>query len=279
MVHAVKQITEDHGAVGTLVNNAGSGVYGSVEDVPLETARASFETNVFGAIRLTQLVVPGMRAQGHGRIVNVSSVLGRFSPPGGGLYQATKHAIEAYSDALRLEVAPFGIRVCVIEPAVVRTDFFATAMNQFAGSPGPAYADFYTDLANWAIDVAQGHRAAGRFAASPERIAEVIESASTATRPRARYQVGALARSSLFMRRYLPDTLFDRFLRSQFPAPRTARSRRLLRRRENLPKFFLAPSQGRRSLPPVSGPSPTTPVAAAEACARAQRQAHSARPP
>jgi NADP-dependent 3-hydroxy acid dehydrogenase YdfG len=220
MVNAVKRVVEEHGAVAALVNNAGSGVYGSVEDVPLERARLSFETNVFGMIRLTQLVLPGMRQQNAGRIVNVSSILGRFSPPGGALYHATKHAVEAYSDALRIEVGQFGVQVCVIEPAVVRTEFFTTSVNQFAGPPDTPYADFYNDLAGWAIDVATGHRAAGRFSVSAEKVAAVIEGAISARKPRARYQVGPLATGALMMRRLLPDALFDRFVRSQFPAPR-----------------------------------------------------------
>ncbi|HEX6519185.1 MAG TPA: SDR family NAD(P)-dependent oxidoreductase [Streptosporangiaceae bacterium] len=219
MTIAVKRVIDDHGAVGILVNNAGSGVYGAVEDVPLDRARTSFETNVFGMVRLAQIVLPGMRAQGYGRIVNISSILGRFSPPGGGLYHATKHAVEAYSDALRLEVAGFGVRVSVIETATVRTEFFANAVNQFAGPPGTPYADFYTDLANWAIEVAQGHTAAGRFAVPPEKIAAAVERAIATRRPRPRYVVGVLGRGALMMRRYLPDTLFDRFVRSQFPAP------------------------------------------------------------
>lgn len=220
MTSAVKRVIDDHGAVGALVNNAGTGIYGAVEDVPLETVRASLETNVVGAIGLTQLVLPGMRAQGAGRIVNVSSILGRFSPPGGGLYQATKHALEAYSDALRLEVARFGVHVSVIEPTVVSgTEFFTTSINQFAGPPDTDYANFYNDLATWAIEVAQGKRPAGRLAVPPEKVAATIERAITAPRPKARYKVGLLAHGSLALRRYLPDAMFDRFIRSQFPAP------------------------------------------------------------
>jgi len=220
MVNAVKRVVEDHGAVAALVNNAGSGVYGSIEDVPLDRARLSFETNVFGMIRLIQLVLPGMRQQNAGRIVNISSILGRFSPPGGALYHATKHAVEAYSDALRIEVSQFGVRVCIIEPAVVRTEFFATSVNQFAGPPNTPYADFYNDLAEWAIEVASGHRTAGRFSVPAEKVAAVIERAISAPKPRARYQVGSLAASTMLMRRSLPDALFDRFVRSQFPAPK-----------------------------------------------------------
>lgn len=219
MLSAVKRVINDHGAVAALVNNAGSGAYGTVEDVPLERWRALFEANVFGMMRLTQLVLPGMRNQRTGRIVNVSSVFGRFSPPGGGPYQATKHAVEACSDALRLEVAPFGVRVCLIEPAVVRTAFFDTAASQFTRPAGGAYAGFYADLVTWASDVRRGRRLPGRFAVPPDRVAAAIEQAITASRPRARYTVGPLARSTLMMRRLLPDALFDAFVRRQFPAP------------------------------------------------------------
>jgi NAD(P)-dependent dehydrogenase (short-subunit alcohol dehydrogenase family) len=216
---AVKQIVEEHGAVGVLVSSAGTGVYGAVEDVPLDTARALFETNLFGALRLTQMVLPGMREQGAGRIVYVSSIMGRFSPPGGGLYHATKHALEAYSDALRLEVAPFGVRVALIEPATVRTRFFETALTQFAGQPGSAYQPFYDKLAAWAIDVHEGKTAAGRYARTPEQVAEVVGRAVLARSPKARYPVGTLARGALGMRRLLPDFAFDKFVARQFPAP------------------------------------------------------------
>jgi NAD(P)-dependent dehydrogenase (short-subunit alcohol dehydrogenase family) len=216
---AVKEVVEEHGAVGTLVNNAGTAVHGAVEDVPLDTARALFETNVFGALRLTQMVLPGMREQGVGRIVNVSSILGRFSPPGGGLYQATKHALEAYGDALRLEVAPFGVRVALIEPATVRTRFFETAMMQFAGRPGSAYQAFYDELATWAIDVHEGRTSAGKLAVAPEKVAAAIERAILARSPKARYPVGPLARGALGLRRLLSDGMFDRFVARQFPTP------------------------------------------------------------
>jgi NAD(P)-dependent dehydrogenase (short-subunit alcohol dehydrogenase family) len=219
MISAVKRVVDDHGAVGALVNNAGSGVYGSVEDIPLDTARASFETNLFGTLRLAQLVLPGMRAQAAGRIVNISSILGRFSPPGGGLYQATKHAMEAYSDALRLEVAKFGVQVVLIEPGTVRTEFFTTSIVQFAGPPDTPYADFYTKLANWAIDLHEGRTTAGKLSVPPEKVAAAVERAITVQRPRARYPVGILGRGALNLRRYLPDGLFDRFVRNQFPTP------------------------------------------------------------
>jgi NADP-dependent 3-hydroxy acid dehydrogenase YdfG len=216
---AVKQVVEEHGAVGVLVNNAGSAVHGAVEDVPLANARALFETNVFGALRLIQLVLPGMREQGAGRIVNISSILGRFSPPGGATYQATKHAMEAYSEALRTEVAPFGVQVSQIEPAAVRTRFFETAIMQFAGQPGSVYQAFHDKLATWAIAVHEGKTTVGKFASKPEQVAAVIERAVLARRPKARYPVGPLAKGALSLRRALPDAAFDVFVANQFPAP------------------------------------------------------------
>jgi NAD(P)-dependent dehydrogenase (short-subunit alcohol dehydrogenase family) len=216
----VKRIVEDHGAVGVLVNNAGSGVHGAVEEVALDSVRASFETNLFGALRLTQMVLPGMREQGAGRIVNISSILGRFSPPGGALYHATKHAMEAYSDSLRLEVAQFGVRVSLIEPATVRTQFFATALTQFAGHPESPYQEFYDNLATWAIAVHEGRTTAGRLAVPPEKVAAAIERAVNSRRPKARYPVGPLARAALTTRRLLPDAAFDTFVARQFPTPK-----------------------------------------------------------
>jgi NAD(P)-dependent dehydrogenase (short-subunit alcohol dehydrogenase family) len=216
---AVKAVTEEHGAVGALVNNAGSGVHGAVEDVPLDAARGSFETNLFGAWRLTQLVLPGMRAQRAGRIVNISSILGRFSPPGGAVYQATKHALEAHSEALRREVAPFGIKVSMIQPATVRTQFFATALMQFAGASDSAYQGFYDKLASWAIEVHEGKNTAGKHAVTPEKVAEAIGHAVLDPRPRSRYPVGPLAHGALAMQRMLPDSAFDGFVAKQFPAP------------------------------------------------------------
>ena len=216
---AVKEVADTHGAVGVLGNNAGSGVHGAVEDVPLDTVRGSFETNLFGALRLTQLVLPGMRQQGAGRIVNISSILGRLSPPGGGLYQATKYATEAYADALRLEVAQFGVHVSLIEPATVRTRFYETAIMQFAGASDSAYQAFYDRLAAWAIDVHEGRTRAGRLAVPPEKVAAAVERAVLARRPRARYPVGPLARGALGLRRVLPDGLFDRFVAREFPTP------------------------------------------------------------
>ena len=123
MQAAVAAVTAEHGAVGALVNNAGYSQSGAIEEVPLEDVRRQFETNVFGLVRMCQLVLPGMRAQRSGRIVNVSSMGANFTFPGGGLYHATKYAVEAISDALRFEVAGFGIHVVIVQPGLIRTGF------------------------------------------------------------------------------------------------------------------------------------------------------------
>src|SRR6266536_4236266 len=144
MAEAVRAVEAEHGAVGVLVNNAGYSQSGAVESVPLDQVRRQFETNVFGLVRMCQLVLPGMRKQGWGRIVNVSSMGGRLTFPGGGFYHASKHAVEAISDALRFEVRGFGIDVIVIEPGLIKTAFGETAAGSIdaAQSPDGPYAGF-----------------------------------------------------------------------------------------------------------------------------------------
>ena len=145
MVAAVRAVEAEHGAVGALVNNAGYGEYGPVEEVPLDAVRRQFETNVFGLLRLTQLVLPAMRAVGHGRIVNISSMGGRMTLPGGGVYHASKYAVEALSDALRFETRGFGIAVSVVAPGPVRTGFAEEATTP--GSATGPYAGFMRGVA------------------------------------------------------------------------------------------------------------------------------------
>jgi NAD(P)-dependent dehydrogenase (short-subunit alcohol dehydrogenase family) len=213
---AVKTVEDAEGAVGVLINNAGYGQEGPVEEVPMETIRRQFETNVFGLVRLTQLVLPGMRRQRWGKIVNLSSMGGKLTFPGGGFYHATKHAVEALSDALRFEVRPFGIDVVVIEPGPIKTRFGDTATGSLhqlgaADSPYRAFNDIVAQRIREAYD---GPLAA--FAKGPEAVAAVIEKAIVAERPRSRYPVTAAARSLMALRRWLPDRAFDAFLRTQF---------------------------------------------------------------
>jgi NAD(P)-dependent dehydrogenase (short-subunit alcohol dehydrogenase family) len=223
MQHAVATVEEAHGAVGVLVNNAGFSQSGAMEVVPMADVRRQFETNVFGPARLSQLVLPAMRAQGWGRIVNIGSMGGRLTFPGGGYYHATKYAMEALSDALRFEVAGFGIDVVLIEPGFIRSGFSAAAASTIAGPPAPlAGDDPYRDFTDGLIASTKGvydHGPLARLAGSPDDVARVVVEAVTADRPKARYPVTASARLLLGLRRLLPDRAWDGFLARQFVQP------------------------------------------------------------
>lgn len=215
---AVEAVEAKHGAVGALVNNAGYGQYGTIEETGLDEVRRQFETNVFGLARITQLVLPGMRAAGWGRIVNIGSMGGRLVFPAGGYYHASKYAVEALTDALRFEVASFGIKVSLIEPGLVRTGFSDTAAHTFAGSA--AQTGPYTPL-NAAVDrqMADSYKST-LLCAPPEAVAKVIEHAVTTTRPRTRYVVTPAAKALVHTRRLLGARVFDAYLRMQFRVPR-----------------------------------------------------------
>jgi NAD(P)-dependent dehydrogenase (short-subunit alcohol dehydrogenase family) len=214
---AVDAIAGEHGAVGVLVNNAGYSQSGAVESVALEDARRQFETNVFGLARLTQLVLPGMRAQGWGRIVNVSSMGGRLTFPGGGWYHASKHAVEALSDALRFEVEGFGIDVVVIQPGLIRTGFADAAVGSIAVAPDDPYARFNQAVGATTAGAYDG--LARVLGGGPDAVAKTIERALAARRPRARYRVTASARLILAVRRLLPDRAWDAFVGRTYPKP------------------------------------------------------------
>jgi NAD(P)-dependent dehydrogenase (short-subunit alcohol dehydrogenase family) len=216
MVAAVQAVEEAEGAVGALVNNAGYSQSGALESVPLEGIRAQFETNVFGLLRMCQLVLPGMRRQGNGRIVNVSSMGGKLTFPGGGAYHATKHAVEALSDALRFEVKGFGVDVAVIEPGLIKTRFAETAAGAIARDEGP-YAGFNQAVATATAEVYEGPF--GRLGGGPDAVAKAIERAITARRPRTRYPVTLSARVFLTQRAILPDRAWDRVVATSFPRP------------------------------------------------------------
>jgi NAD(P)-dependent dehydrogenase (short-subunit alcohol dehydrogenase family) len=212
MTAAVAAIEAEHGAVGTLVNNAGFGVYGPVEEVPMDDVRREFETNVFGLGRLTQLVLPAMRAAGRGRIVNMSSMGGRLVYPTGGWYHASKYAVEALSDALRVEVAPFGISVVLVEPGLIRTEFESVASGGLAsGHPAGPYAA----LRKHADDVMRrGY--ASPAGAEPKAVADVVRRAVEATRPRTRYVVTPAAKAQVQLRRFGGDRLWDAAMRRAY---------------------------------------------------------------
>src|SRR5919199_1556007 len=219
MAAAVAAVEQAEGAVGALVNNAGYSQSGAIEDVSMDSVRRQFETNVFGLIRMCQLVLPGMRRQGYGRIVNVSSMGGKLVFPGGGIYHATKHAVEAISDALRFEVRNFGIGVSIIEPGLIKTEFAhaaSTSIEEGTSADG-TYADFNRQVAEKTVEAYEGPMA--RMAAGPDAVAKVIERAIASGRPRPRYMVTAGARVLLATRRMLPDRGWDLMMRSQYPSP------------------------------------------------------------
>jgi NAD(P)-dependent dehydrogenase (short-subunit alcohol dehydrogenase family) len=205
MVAGVTRVLDEQGRIDVLVNNAGYGSYGAVEDVPIDEARRQFEVNVFGLARVTQLVTPTMRKQGSGRIINVSSIGGKFYEPLGAWYHATKFAVEGFSDSLRVELAPYDIRVVIIEPGPIVTEWNQIARDRLVEtSSGTAYEE-----------QAEGVRARMEsgdkptLSSGPDVVAKAIVKAATARRPRTRYPVGRGARSVVTARRLLPDRAMD----------------------------------------------------------------------
>ena len=212
---AVDVVEREHGAVGVLVNNAGYGQYGPLEEISLDRLRLQFETNVFGGLRLAQLVLPAMRREGRGRIVNVSSVAGRVSSIGGGAYHASKFAIEALTDALRPEVEPFGVDVVNVLPGPIATHFEAALLKSIpdTGAESP-YAYFKQRLAMQMKSFLDPH---GFGVMSAEAVARVVFKAATASRPRTRYSVGFIARLGPLGRALTPDRVVDVMTRRKVP--------------------------------------------------------------
>jgi len=219
MRSVVSEIEAEHGALEALVNNAGYSQSGAVEAVPLDRVRAQFETNVFGVIRLTQLVLPAMRRARRGRIVLVSSMGGKLVFPGGGVYHATKHAVEALGDALRFEVRGFGIAVVLIEPGLIRTSFADAAVGAMTGvADEEVYHAFHARVAQ-ATQESYKRGKAALLSGSPEDVAAVIETAIRSPRPKPRYTVSPSAPIFIGLRRLLGDRGWDRFLRTVYPSP------------------------------------------------------------
>jgi short-subunit dehydrogenase len=220
MSAAVDAVEQAEGAVGVLVNNAGYSQSGAIETVPMEAVRRQFETNIFGLVRLTQLVLPRMRAQRWGRIVNLGSMGGRLSFPGGGHYHATKYALEAISDALRFELRGFGIDVILLEPGLITTEFGETAtgsMTAVASSADDPYARFNATVGAVTKGAYDGPM---RFlGAGPERVAKVIERAISRRNPPARISITPSAKLTIATRRLMPDRAWDAAMRRQFPQP------------------------------------------------------------
>jgi NAD(P)-dependent dehydrogenase (short-subunit alcohol dehydrogenase family) len=216
MRSAVAAVEEAEGSVGALVNNAGYSQSGAVESVPLDEVRRQFETNVFGLLRMCQLVLPGMRRAGQGRIVNISSMGGRLVFPGGGIYHATKYAVEALSDAMRFEVRGFGVHVSIIEPGLIKTEFGETAAGSIAEGAGP-YGKFNSAVSETTRNAYEGPMS--KLGSGPDAVAKAIERAITASRPRSRYPVTASARLFMAQRRLLPDRAWDAVVGTSFPRP------------------------------------------------------------
>jgi NAD(P)-dependent dehydrogenase (short-subunit alcohol dehydrogenase family) len=217
----VDAVVAAEGAVGVLVNNAGYSQSGAVESVELDSIRRQFETNVFGLIRMSQLGLPGMRAQGWGRIVNVSSMGGKLTFPGGGIYHATKHAVEAICDAMRFEVAGFGVDVVCIEPGLIVTGFADRALSSLEEGvqedEGP-YAEFNARVGRATAAVYKGPMR--RLGGGPDAVARAIEKAITARRPRPRYKVTPSAKLAIAQRRLVSDRIWDRAMAARFPRPK-----------------------------------------------------------
>lgn len=213
MEAAVQQIIDAEGRIDVLINNAGYGSYGAIEDVPIDEARRQFEVNLFGLARLTQLVLPHMRARGSGRILNISSMAGRITMPFGSWYHATKYALEAFSDALRMEVEEFGIDVVIIEPGGIKTSW------------GLIAADHLEESSRNGVYAEQAQRVAANMRklyspssnlSEPKVISKAILRALEARRPKTRYLVGFGAKPSVFLHTVLPDRLFDKVARRIF---------------------------------------------------------------
>ncbi|WP_428375425.1 oxidoreductase [Lichenicoccus sp.] len=208
IVAAVEQIARQAGRLDVLVNNAGYGAYGALEDVPLAEGRRQFEVNVFGLARLCQLALPMMRQQGGGKVVNVTSIGGKGGEPFGSWYHATKFAVEGMSDCMRMELAPHGIDVVIIEPGAIRTEWGGIAHDSLLMSSGNTPYGPWARRHAWLL----GSALTSRLPSPPEVVARTIARAVAARRPRTRYASGGGARVFLFIRRVLSDRLFDKFM-------------------------------------------------------------------
>jgi NAD(P)-dependent dehydrogenase (short-subunit alcohol dehydrogenase family) len=213
VTRALDTVRDRAGRLDVLVNNAGWGQMGAVEDVSIERWRALFEVNVFGLLRVTQAALPLMRSGGGGSIVNIGSIAGRISYPFGGAYCASKFAVEAISDALRLEVERFGIRVVLIEPGPIESRFAQRAeaeVQSLAADASSPYRDLYeTAYERFRLETKAG-------ALPPEAVARVVLKAAASRRPRARYLVTRPAKVFALAKRLLPDAVIDAGMRSKF---------------------------------------------------------------
>lgn len=221
MTKAVKTVLDETGRIDALVNNAGYSQSGAAETLDLDDVRRQFETNVFGLLRMSQLVLPAMREQGSGRIVNISSMGGKLVFPGGGIYHATKYAVEALSDAMRFEVAGFGVEVVIVEPGLITTNFENAAVASMDDNDDGPYAEFNKQVAKSTKEVYSGPMR--HLGGAPDSVAKVIEKALKAKRPRIRYTVTPSAKMSIATRRLIGARAWDAAMKSQFPQPKATK--------------------------------------------------------
>lgn len=208
MVNCINEILKKEGSIDVLVNNAGYGSYGTIEDVPMEEARRQIEVNVFGLARMIQLVLPSMRKNRFGKIVNISSMGGKVWTKFGGWYHASKFAVEGFSDCLRLELEQYGIDVIVVEPGGIKTEWgIIAAQNLKTASSKGAYAQAANKAADGMIN-----NSTGNLASKPELIARTIGKAVTARRPKTRYLVGFMAKPMVFIKNVFGDRVYDRII-------------------------------------------------------------------
>ena len=203
---AVDTIVQEEGKIDILINNAGYGVYGAIEDVDLKTVKEQFEVNLFAQAKLTQLVLPYMREQRKGKIINISSIAGKMTLPLGAWYHASKHALEAYSDALRMEVKPFGIDVIIIEPGAIKTPWGLIVGENLKSL---AQDSIYKEMTEKQAKFLLKHYTKNPFFPPPKCVAECIYQAMVADKPKTRYLVGFGARTIMMIKRLLPDKVFD----------------------------------------------------------------------
>lgn len=206
MQGVVDRIIEDHGRIDVLINNAGYATQGPVEQVPLEEAKRMFEVNVFGLGALTQKVLPYMRTRGAGRIINISSGAGKVYFSMGAWYVASKHALEGWSDCLRVELKPFNIDVVIIEPGAISTEFNDVSLDPLVENYGKGpYGKMVTSLAEFSRNAERD----GKNSSPPSVITDLVLKAMTASRPKPRYAGGAMVKQVMFARKWLGDRLYD----------------------------------------------------------------------
>ena len=209
MVNCVKTITTQNGGVDILINNAGYGSYGSIEEVEIEEAKRQFEVNLFGLARMTQLVLPYMRSKKKGKIINMSSVGGKVHTPFGGWYHSTKFAVEGFSDCLRMELKPFNIDVVIIEPGGIKTDWGIIAANNLEKISGKGP---YKTEANAVAKSLKTMYTDGKGTSDPSLVSSTIVKAVVKNKPKTRYLIGANAKPLFFLKRILTDRAYDRIL-------------------------------------------------------------------